>query len=226
MVQAVTCEAPYEWTQGTWSIKDGYAEAGKKSGALRVAALDFGIKYNILRMLVQAGCEVTVFPASTPAEAIVEHKPDGLFLSNGPGDPEGVPYAIETVRTLIKRAIPTFGICLGHQITGLALGGSTKKMKFGHHGANHPVQEVATGKVAITSQNHCFMVDANSFPQNGTNSGVEVTHINLNDQSVEGLRHTELPLFSVQYHPEASPGPHEAEVLFEQFVCMMSGESA
>jgi carbamoyl-phosphate synthase small subunit len=174
-------------------------------------AYDFGIKRNILRKLVNSGCDVTVVPASTTASEALQLNPDGIFLSNGPGDPEGVPYAIEAVRQLIG-VKPIFGICLGHQILGLALGGKTYKLKFGHRGGNQPVMHLSTHKVEITAQNHGFAVDADSLP-----AEVEVTHLNLNDRTVEGMRHRELPVFSVQYHPEASPGPHDSWYLFERF---------
>src|SRR5262249_55222169 len=172
---------------------------------------------NILRQLASAGCEVTVVPATTPAAAVLERGPDGVFLSNGPGDPEGVPYLIKAVRELLPR-VPVFGICLGRQIMGVAAGGRTYKLPFGHHGANHPVKDVATGRVEITAQNHGFAVDPASVERHGW----EPTHVNLNDGTCEGLRHREWPAFSVQYHPEASPGPHDANVLFHRFADLMS----
>jgi carbamoyl-phosphate synthase small subunit len=178
-------------------------------------AYDLGIKRNILRKLVHSGCDVIVVPAQTSAAEALQLKPDGIFLSNGPGDPEGIPYAIEAVRQLIG-VKPIFGICLGHQILGLALGGRTYKLKFGHRGGNQPVMHLLTQKVEITSQNHGFAVDADSLP-----AGIEVTHLNLNDRTVEGMRHRELPIFSVQYHPEASPGPHDSWYLFERFRTML-----
>jgi carbamoyl-phosphate synthase small subunit len=181
-----------------------------------VVAYDFGIKRNILRLLVDHGCEVTVVPANTTAEDVLALKPTGVFLSNGPGDPEPVGYAIANIRKLLGR-VPIFGICLGHQLCGLALGGRTYKLKFGHHGSNHPVKNLLTGKVEITAQNHGFVVDPDSLPS----SDVEITHLNLNDHTNEGLRHRSLPLFSVQYHPEASPGPHDSRYLFSRFVDMM-----
>jgi carbamoyl-phosphate synthase small subunit len=181
-----------------------------------VVAYDSGIKQNILRQLVSVGCEVTVVPATTPAEAILERKPDGVFLSNGPGDPEGVPYLIASVRRLIGK-VPIFGICLGHQILGLAFGGTTYKLKFGHHGANHPVKDLATGRVEITAQNHGFAVD----PKSVERFGLSETRVNLNDGTSEGMSHRELPVFSVQYHPEASPGPHDANYLFNRFRDLM-----
>jgi carbamoyl-phosphate synthase small subunit len=201
--------------------------AGHESGALRpasregqarshVVAYDFGIKQNILRLLVDHNCDVTVVPAQTDAEDVLALKPHGVFLSNGPGDPEPVTYAIGNIRKLLGR-VPIFGICLGHQLCGLALGGRTFKLRFGHHGSNHPVKNLLTEKIEITAQNHGFCVDPDSLPS----SEVEITHVNLNDQTNEGMRHRSLPLFSVQYHPEASPGPHDARYLFNQFVELM-----
>ncbi|MGH9691325.1 MAG: glutamine-hydrolyzing carbamoyl-phosphate synthase small subunit [Candidatus Acidiferrales bacterium] len=182
----------------------------------RVVAYDFGIKQNILRLLVDHGCDVTVVPAQTSAEDVLAMKPNGVFLSNGPGDPEPVTYAVANIRKLLGR-VPLFGICLGHQLCGLALGGRTFKLKFGHHGVNHPVKNLLTEKIEITSQNHGFCVDPDSLSAND----VEITHVNLNDHTNEGMRHRSLPLFSVQYHPEASPGPHDARYLFDQFVTLM-----
>jgi carbamoyl-phosphate synthase small subunit len=182
----------------------------------RVVAYDFGIKQNILRLLVDRGCHVTVVPAQTAAEDVFSLGPDGVFLSNGPGDPEPMNYAIGNIKKLVGR-VPVFGICLGHQLCGLALGGKTFKLRFGHHGSNHPVKNLLTGKVEITAQNHGFCVDPDSLPA----KDVEVTHLNLNDHTNEGLRHRSLPLFSVQYHPEASPGPHDARYLFDDFISLM-----
>jgi carbamoylphosphate synthase small subunit len=184
----------------------------------RVVAYDFGIKQNILRLLVDHGCSVTVVPAKTSAADVLALKPHGVFLSNGPGDPEPINYAIANIKKLLGR-VPIFGICLGHQLCGLALGGKTFKLKFGHHGSNHPVKNLLTNKVEITAQNHGFCVDADSLPP----SDVEITHINLNDHTNEGMRHRSLPLFSVQYHPEASPGPHDARYLFDDFIALMKG---
>jgi carbamoyl-phosphate synthase small subunit len=181
-----------------------------------VVAYDFGIKQNILRKLVAERCRVTVVPAQTTAEDVLEMKPDGVFLSNGPGDPEPCTYAVNNIRGLMGR-VPVFGICLGHQLTGIALGGKTYKLKFGHHGGNHPVKQMASGKVEITAHNHNFAVDPDSLPA----SDVECTHFDLNDQTLEGMRHRSLPLFSVQYHPEAAPGPHDSHYLFKDFVKMM-----
>ncbi len=210
LVKEVTCDEPYQWEEGDWSLKDGYGR-GSKTFKYHVVVYDFGVKYNILRLLVNAGFKVTVVPASTKAEDILELKPDGVFLSNGPGDPAPVSYAIENVRKLLGK-VPICGICLGHQIIGLALGGKTYKLKFGHHGANHPVKDLITNRIEITSQNHNFAVDPDSL-----GSDVEVTHINLNDHTVEGLRHKSLPVFCVQFHPEASPGPHDSRGIFSRF---------
>lgn len=219
LVREVTCAEPYEWDEGTWSLEHGYAKPESRSSkAFFVVAYDFGIKRNILRNLVRNGCRVHVVPATTPAAEVLALNPDGIFLSNGPGDPDVGPYA-GIVRDLIGKK-PIFGICLGHQIMGLALGGRTYKLKFGHHGGNQPVMDLTTRKVEITCQNHGFAVDVDSL------KGIaELTHVNLNDQTVEGLAHADLPLFSVQYHPESSPGPRDANYLFERFVkAMESGK--
>ena len=193
-----------------------------KKGKWRVAVLDSGVKYNILRELAARGCRVIVFPADTSAEKILSYKPDGLMLSNGPGDPESVPYVVDTIRELIGK-VPIFGICFGHQLIGLAMNGGTYKLKFGHRGANHPVKDVRTGKVAITVQNHGFCVDLDSLDNA---QDVEVTHINLNDGTVEGIRHKKLPVFCVQFHPEASAGPNDSKYLFDEFISLIEKENA
>ena len=229
LVRNVTCSDAYDWNEGKWELKGGYKTrreltskrrnakgATFTSPAYFVVAYDYGIKHNILRNLAESGCRVKVVPAGTTAEEVLAMNPDGVFLSNGPGDPDAVPYAKENVRKLIGKK-PVFGICLGHQIMGLALGGKTYKLKFGHHGANQPVIDLTTRKVEITSQNHGFAVDADSLK-----GAVEVTHLNLNDNTVEGLAHRELPIFSVQYHPESSPGPHDASYLFRRFTELMA----
>jgi carbamoyl-phosphate synthase small subunit len=228
LVKNVTCAAPYDWQEGDWELGEGYKQRqasnitrrGKKPASFQapaffVVAYDFGIKYNILRNLAESGCQVRVVPAGTSAEEVLAMNPDGIFLSNGPGDPDAVPYARENVQKLVGKK-PIFGICLGHQIMGLALGGKTYKLKFGHHGGNQPVMDMTTRKVEITAQNHGFAVDADSLK-----GDVEVTHLNLNDNTVEGLAHKELPIFSVQYHPESSPGPHDANYLFRRFTDLM-----
>jgi carbamoyl-phosphate synthase small subunit len=214
LVKEVTCPAPYEWAESVWRRGEGYAPAPPPRH--HVVAYDSGVKRNILRQLVALGCRVTVLPASATAEQALALEPDGLVLANGPGDPEGVPYLAAAVRRLADR-VPVFGVCLGHQILGLALGARTYKLPFGHHGANHPVKDLATGRVEITSQNHGFAVDPDSCGARG----FEVTHVNLNDGTCEGMRHRSLPVFSVQYHPEASPGPHDAHYLFRRFVDLM-----
>ena len=217
LVKDVTCAEPYDFET---SLADAVTEASfgvaplrRARRPLRVAAYDYGIKLNILRRLAAHGCKVRVFPASTPAADVLAWKPDGIFLSNGPGDPAAVTYAIDNIKEIAGSGVPTFGICLGHQLMGLALGASTYKLKFGHRGGNHPVKQLDNGAIEITSQNHGFAVDPDSLPSN-----VKVTHLNLYDGTVEGLRHTDKPMFSVQYHPEASPGPHDADYLFQEFL--------
>jgi carbamoyl-phosphate synthase small subunit len=258
LVKEVCCDAPFAWTQHVWEWPRGYGDGraagrapraatgqmalfGAPAPALpsrrsrlgsrryKVVAYDCGIKWNILRQLVESGCDVTVVPAVTPAAEALRLAPDGIFLSNGPGDPEGVPYLIAAVRELLGKR-PIFGICLGHQIIGLALGGRTYKLKFGHHGGNQPVKDLTTGRVEITAQNHGFAVDMQSFQgasrdaMHGGPEDIVLTHLNLNDHTCEGMMHRRLPLFSVQYHPEASPGPHDASYLFGRFVELMGRE--
>ena len=217
LVNEVTVAEPHAWREGAWTLGRGYTSP--PAASFRVIAFDSGIKQNILRQLASLGCAVEVVPAATRAEAVLERKPDGVFLSNGPGDPEGVPYLIESVRGLIGR-VPIFGICLGNQILGLAFGGATYKLPFGHHGANHPVRDLLTGRVEITAQNHGFAVD----PMSVVRFGLQETHVNLNDGTSEGMRHRELPIFSVQYHPEASPGPHDAHYLFRRFIDLLKSQ--
>ena len=219
LVREVTCDRAYDWRERSVSAGEadhrefGIGPERRSSHVLRVAAYDFGIKYNILRRLTAYGCDVRVFPATAPASDLLAIEPHGIFLSNGPGDPAALPYIVSNVRDLLKAEVPLFGICLGHQILGLAYGADTYKLKFGHRGANHPVKELHSGKVEITSQNHGFAVDPGSLPSN-----VTVTHVNLYDGTLEGFRHSTNPVFSVQYHPEASPGPHDADYLFRQFL--------
>jgi carbamoyl-phosphate synthase small subunit len=212
LVRGVSCEAPFDWAPAT---PDEFAPAVERRAGrpLRIAAYDFGMKYNILRRFSAYGMDVRVYPAATPASEVLASDPDGVFLSNGPGDPAVLTYAIDNARQLVDADVPVFGICLGHQILALALGGSTYKLKFGHRGGNHPVKDLETGKVEITSQNHGFAVDPHSLP-----ADVRVTHVNLYDGTVEGLRHETKPVFCVQYHPEAAPGPHDADYLFRQFL--------
>ncbi len=213
-VQKVTCSEPYHWTEGVWNLETGYEKTNPEQARFRVVAYDFGIKRNILRHLASLGCHVTVVPATTTAQQVLALNPDGVFLSNGPGDPEPLHYAQENIRKLLGKK-PIFGICLGHQLLALALGGKTYKLKFGHRGGNQPVRQLS-GRVEITSQNHGFAVAADSMEDSAL-----LTHINLNDNTVEGLEHKSLPAFSVQYHPEASPGPHDARYLFARFIELM-----
>lgn len=214
LAKVVSCPQSYTWTEGEWSLESGYLN--RENPKYHVAAFDFGIKRTILRKLAQRGCKVTVFPAQTPADEILAAQPDGVFLSNGPGDPEPCDYAISATRKLLEKNIPIFGICLGHQLLGLASGARTIKMKFGHHGANHPVQDVDSGKVIITSQNHGFTVDTETLPDNA-----RITHVSLFDGSLQGFELLDRPAFCFQGHPEASPGPHEADYLFDHFIKMM-----
>jgi carbamoyl-phosphate synthase small subunit len=219
LVLGVTCENAFDWvpsaSNGSAPHDEEFAPPvqPRKGRKLRIAAYDFGMKWNILRRFTAHGCDVRVFPATAPASELMAAGPDGVFLSNGPGDPAVLSYAISNARHLIEADVPVFGICLGHQILSLAMGGDTYKLKFGHRGANHPVKELESGKIEITSQNHGFAVDPESLPPE-----VKVTHLNLYDGTIEGLRHTKQPVFCVQYHPEASPGPHDADYLFRQFV--------
>ncbi len=218
LVRTVSCTAPYDWPGGGGGSglePDGFRlPPGQRSGRpLRIAAYDFGLKRNILRRLAAHGCQVRVFPAAAPAGDLLAMEPDGVFLSNGPGDPAPLEYAVNNARAVLAADVPVFGICLGHQVLALAMGGATYKLKFGHRGGNHPVRQVSTGQVEITSQNHGFAVDPESLPDD-----VEVTHLNLYDGTVEGFRHRRQPAFCVQYHPEASPGPHDADYLFSRFI--------
>ncbi|HQR61360.1 MAG TPA: glutamine-hydrolyzing carbamoyl-phosphate synthase small subunit [Methylophilaceae bacterium] len=214
LAKVVSCDQPYEWTQGEWDLADGYGEA--TAPEFNVVAFDYGVKRNILRMLAARGCKVTVLPAQATAEQALALKPDGIFLSNGPGDPEPCDYAINAIARLVDSGIPTYGICLGHQLLALASGAKTVKMKFGHHGANHPVQDLDDKRVFITSQNHGFAVDPATLPAN-----VRATHVSLFDGSLQGIARTDKPAFSFQGHPEASPGPHEMSYLFDRFIDLM-----
>ena len=215
LAKTVTTAKPYPWDGGTWQLEGGFQASGRSKW--RVVAYDFGVKRNILRLLVDRGCAVEVVPADTSAESVLAREPDGVFLSNGPGDPEPCTYAIEAIREILNTQVPVFGICLGHQLLGIAAGARTLKMKFGHHGANHPVIDLATSRVMITSQNHGFTVDPDSLPE-----GVTVTHRSLFDQSIQGIALHDAPAFSFQGHPEASPGPQDIVSLFDQFVDLMA----
>ena len=217
LAREVTAGTAYDWNQGTWSLDTGLPAAGAmKSGRWRVVAYDYGIKRNILRILSDLGCRLTVVPAMTPAHEVLAEKPDGIFLSNGPGDPDACDYAIEAIRELLSGKVPLFGICLGHQLLALAAGARTMKMKFGHHGANHPVQDLVSGRVMITSQNHCFAVDEETLP-----ADLRATHRSLFDGSLQGIHYTDRPAFGFQGHPEASPGPHDMRPLFQHFTELM-----
>ncbi len=216
LAKVVSCTKNYEWDETSWTLGKGYGKLAEAK--FNVVAYDFGVKRNILRMLAARGCKLTVVPAQTPAKDVLALKPDGVFLSNGPGDPEPCDYAITAIRELLGKNVPLFGICLGHQLMGLASGAQTIKMKFGHHGANHPVQDLDSGRVMITSQNHGFAVDAKTLPAN-----CRVTHVSLFDGSLQGFARTDTPAFCFQGHPEASPGPHEVAYLFDRFIELMKG---
>ncbi len=220
LAQEVTTAKAYEWDQSGWNLQDGYTRIPGDDGDFHVVAYDFGIKHNILRMLRDRGCRITVVPAKTPAAEVLAMKPDGVFLSNGPGDPEPCTYAVAAIQELLRQKIPTFGICLGHQLLGLASGAKTLKMKFGHHGANHPVLDLDTGTVMISSQNHGFAVDEDSLPE-----CLAATHKSLFDDSLQGIHRTDRPAFGFQGHPEASPGPHDVAPVFDHFIALMN-ESA
>ena len=219
LAQTVTCAKPYDWTGSAWALGEGYRTLSDPR--FHVVAYDYGVKHNILRRLAERGCRITVVPAKMPARDVLALKPDGVFLSNGPGDPEPCDYAIEAIRAVIAAGLPTFGICLGHQLLGLAAGGRTLKMKFGHHGANHPVLDRDTGQVLITSQNHGFAVDPASLPDN-----IRVTHVSLFDDTLQGFAWQDKPVFCFQGHPEASPGPHDVTYLFDRFVKSMEKRQA
>jgi carbamoyl-phosphate synthase small subunit len=219
LAKVVSAKQAYPWTQTEWSLSSGYGMQG--DSRWHVVAYDFGIKRNILRMLASRGCRITVVPAGTPAQEALALKPDGIFLSNGPGDPQPCDYAIQATRQLIDTGIPTFGICLGHQILALASGAKTFKMKFGHHGANHPVKDLDSGRVSITSQNHGFAVDESTLPAN-----LRPTHVSLFDGTLQGLARTDRPAFCFQGHPEASPGPHDIGYLFDRFTALMEKANA
>jgi len=217
LAQVVSVQQSYPWSEGEWKLGAGFAQPDKFR--FKVVAYDFGVKRNILRMLASRGCELTVVPARTPAAEVLALNPDGVFLSNGPGDPEPCDYAVAAIREFLDRRLPTFGICLGHQLMGLAAGGKTLKMKFGHHGANHPVKDIESGQVLITSQNHGFAVDPATLPAN-----VKVTHVSLFDGSLQGMAWTDRPAFCFQGHPEASPGPHDVAYLFDRFIQSMAAK--
>ena len=215
LAKEVTTNEPYQWNEGCWDLTDGYQSSSSKK-QFKVIAYDFGVKRNILRILSDLGCELEVIPAKTPASEVLAKNPDGVFLSNGPGDPEPCDYAIKAIQEIVAAGVPTFGICLGHQLLGLACGANTIKMKFGHHGANHPVQDLKTKTVMISSQNHGFAVDEQTLPDT-----LQATHRSLFDGSLQGIRHTQKPAYSFQGHPEASPGPQDVKPLFDDFIKMM-----
>ena len=219
LAKVVSCDKSYQWNQSEWALGEGYRT--QATTKYHVVAYDYGVKRNILRMLASRGCKLTVLPAQAPAEEALALKPDGIFLSNGPGDPEPCDYAVKAIGKLLDAGVPTFGICLGHQLLGLASGARTVKMKFGHHGANHPVQDLDSGRVMITSQNHGFAVDAKTLPAN-----VKVTHVSLFDGSLQGFARTDKPAFCFQGHPEASPGPHDVDYLFDRFIRLMEQHKA
>ena len=216
LAKVVSCQSPYAWSEGEWTLGQGYADAGETERPYHVVAYDYGVKRNILRMLASRGCRLTVVPAQTPASEVMALAPDGIFLSNGPGDPEPCEYAIAAIRELLETGVPIFGICLGHQLLALASGASSVKMKFGHHGANHPVQDLASGQVMITSQNHGFAAEESTLPET-----LRATHRSLFDGTLQGIERTDRPAFSFQGHPEASPGPRDVSPLFDRFVTMM-----
>ncbi len=219
LAKVVSCAQSHAWTQGEWSLGNGFR--APNSSVFNVVAYDFGVKHNILRMLIDRGCRVTVVPAETSSAEVLAMQPDGVFLSNGPGDPEPCDYAIRAIQEILAARVPTYGICLGHQLLGLASGARTVKMKFGHHGGNHPVQDLDTKRVMITSQNHGFAVDMATLPDN-----LRVTHISLFDGSLQGIERTDVPAFSFQGHPEASPGPHDVSYLFDRFIKLMQENKA
>ena len=221
LAKVVTVSRQYDWREGSWTLEEGIQSRDDSELTYHVVAYDFGIKRNILRMLVDRGCRVTVVPAQTPAHQVLAMKPDGVFLSNGPGDPEPCTYAIESIREITEKAVPTFGICLGHQLLSLASGAKTVKMSFGHHGANHPVQDLESKQVVITSQNHGFAVEESSLPAN-----LKATHRSLFDGSLQGVHRTDVPAFGFQGHPEASPGPHDVSYLFDHFIELMQNAAA
>ncbi|APE31003.1 carbamoyl phosphate synthase small subunit [Halomonas aestuarii] len=216
LAKVVSCQSPYAWSEGEWTLGQGYADVGETERPYHVVAYDYGVKRNILRMLASRGCRLTVVPAQTPASEVMAMAPDGIFLSNGPGDPEPCEYAIVAIRELLETGVPIFGICLGHQLLALASGASSVKMKFGHHGANHPVQDLDSGKVMITSQNHGFAAEESTLPET-----LRATHRSLFDGTLQGIERTDRPAFSFQGHPEASPGPRDVAPLFDRFVTMM-----